>query len=110
MTTDTTPRVGDPATYVVWTDTHACTVIAVSKDGKRATLQRDVATVTNAEECRKNGQGWPCEYDYSRDPNGETYEVSLRSNGQWKRVGQTMKEPGGYAFFGRRQEYYDPHF
>jgi predicted metal-dependent phosphoesterase TrpH len=102
------PRVGDGATYTLWTDSHACTVIAVSASGKRVTLQRDKATIINVADVRA-GKAEP-EYVYERDTEGATYVVSLRGNGRWKTVGQDAKSPGGVASFGRRHEYYDPHF
>lgn len=35
--------------------------------------------------------------------------ISLRKNGRWKRVGDSMKDPGGF-FLGRMRFYQDPSF
>jgi len=103
-----TPKIGDGATYTVWTDRHACTVIAVSKSGKVITLQRDKATLVG-----KPGMCNSQEYTYEPNTEGRIYKVSRRErNGEvrWKLVGQRTNCPGGYAHFGGRSEYYDREF
>lgn len=92
------PAVGDGATELCWTDRHAFTVIAVSKSGKRVTVQRDIATRSD-----KNGMSDCQSYIFSRDPNGETRELKLS-----KRKGWT----DGSARFsiGTRSEHYDYSF
>jgi hypothetical protein len=102
---ESAPALGDGATYTVWTDSFACTVIAVSATGKVVTLQRDKATRVDS-----NGISEAQEYVYEPDPDGETFRVSLRSNGQWKLVGQSTKEPGGHAHMGVRRRYHDYSF
>ncbi len=58
--------VGDGATYTLWTDSYACTVVAVSPSGKQVTLQRDKATITNLEAVRNGTE--PPKYTYARWP------------------------------------------
>lgn len=103
------PQVGDAATYTVWTDSHACTVVAVERNGKIAVLQRD-----NATRLDKNGFSESQDYSYERNPEGATYRVSRRvtKDGRvvWKTVGQETTCQGGFASFGVRREYWDPCF
>jgi len=105
-----TPEVGMPATYTVWTDSHACTVIEVRRNGKELVLQCDKATPTH----QITNFGDPVHYKYERDPKGRTYVVTLRTKQDgtkvWKTKGQKTTEPGGYANLGYREEYRDPCF
>lgn len=100
-----TPEVGMGATYRVWSDRHACTIVEIRKNGSLLVLQRDKAKRTDS-----NGMSESQSYEYSRDPDGELFRVSLRKNGAWKCVGQSMNEPGGIAHIGNRCEYYDYSF
>jgi hypothetical protein len=120
-----TPKVGEGATFTVWTDSYACTVEAVSKSGTRATLRRDKATLLNG---FKSGEADALtftpggfaghtsgsqRYKYERDPDGQVIKVSRRvRNGQlvWKQVGSRTSSPGGFATFGGRHESYDYNF
>ena len=114
------PKVGDAATYRVWTDHHACTVIAVSKSGVMVTLQRDKATLLNGfnsgepDALTSTPAGFAHivngvqRYAYERDPEGEIIKVSYRAKfGTWKAVGHRATSPGGSATFGSRREYHD---
>ncbi len=94
------PKVGMGATQIGWTDRKAYTIIAVSKSGKRCTVQRDKATRTD-----RNGMSDAQCYDYSRDKDGHTYEISLRKDGQWRIVGD-----GRLFAIGWRSEYFDYSF
>lgn len=69
-----TPKVGDGATLQMYTDRHACTVIAVSPSGKQVTLQEDTATRTD-----KNGMSECQSYTFARNPNGKVHVVRLWS-------------------------------
>jgi hypothetical protein len=121
-----TPKVGDGATFRVWSDCHACTVVAVSKSGLKVTLQRDTATLLN-----RHGSGEPDalqfepggfvghtsgvqRYRYEPNPNGSLIVVSRRvlKNGQvvWKQVGCSTNVQGAVATFGVRREHYDYNF
>jgi hypothetical protein len=97
--------VGKGATYRVWTDTHACTVIAVSRNGKVVTVQEDKATRIDT-----NGLSESQTYTYERDPNGTIHKFSLRAVGPWKLVGQSTRSPGGTLSIGTRRTYRDPSF
>lgn len=103
-----TPKVGDPATYILWTDRYACTVVEVKRNGKELVLQRDKAT-------RVRGSDWsePQVYTFERDPEGDLFRVSRRKsiNGKyiWVQVG-CKPGTGCVATVGTRQEYRDPHF
>jgi hypothetical protein len=46
-TENPTPKVGDGATILRHSDSHACTIVAVSKSGRTITLKRDKATLLN---------------------------------------------------------------
>jgi hypothetical protein len=121
-----TPNVGDGATYRMWTDCYACTIIEVCKNGRELVLQRDKSTLLNGA-----GSGEPDalgftpggfvghtsgeqRYRYERNPDGEIIRVSKRTrkNGQveWVKVGQATKTQGGRARVGVRHEHYDFNF
>ncbi len=126
------PKVGDGATYTLYTDRYACTVIAVSKSGKKVTLQRDHATLLNAcnsgePDALEFSPGGFCghtsgtqRFSYAPNPNGEKFVVSFRGytdatyNYQprpiWKLVGHATRSPGCSARFGERAEHYDFNF
>lgn len=113
------PVVGAGATEYCWSDVHAYTVIAVSKSGKRCTVQRDKARLLNgvsssepdALQFEPGGffghtsgrQRWEIE----RDPEGQTIEISLRKDGKWRRVGDAS---GNTFVIGTRVEHYDFNF
>lgn len=118
----TTPKLGDGATYRVYSDRHACTVVAVSKNGKQVTLQRDTATLLNG---FKSGESDALvshpggfahhvegiqRYKYECNPTGQTHKLSLRKNGRWKLAGDSMRSPGCEATFNGRHHFYDFNF
>ena len=119
-------QVGDGATFAIWTDRIACTVIGIERNGRTIVLQEDKATLLNGA-----GSGEPDaivfeaggfsghvrgnqRYEYERDPDGNIIRVSRRQlkSGKviWKRVGQPTRERGGYAVFGVRRAHYDYNF
>lgn len=85
------PKVGEGATYTIWTDSIACTVIAVSKSGKTVTIQEDKATLLNGfnsgeEDALKAYPGGFAmhvegnqRYSYEPNSEGRTYKVTLRT-------------------------------
>jgi len=120
------PRVGDGATYTVWSDSFACTVIEVRRNGREAVLQRDKAVLLNG---MNSGEpdalvahpGGFCahvtgtqRYKYEKDPEGEIFRVSKRTlkSGRivWKLVGKPTKSPGGFATFSGRSAHHDYNF
>lgn len=123
--TPKTPKVGDGATYRVWTDCKACTIIEVRRNGRELVLQRDKAVLLNG---FNSGEGDALKfspggfaghtsgqqrYRYERDPNGEIIRVSRRNTAhgiQWVQVGQPTRSPGGRAMLGVRKEFYDYNF
>lgn len=115
------------ATFTVWTDRYACTVIEIRRNGREIVLQRDHATLLNG---FKSGEPDALEfspggfvghtsgtqrYRYERNPNGERIVVSRRvaqnRDGStrivWKRKGHPTRQPGGYAKLGMRVEHCD---
>jgi len=95
-----TINVGDPATVLAWTDRYPATVIEVRR-GKRPVIviQEDKATRTDT-----NGMSESQTYQYERDPQGQTWEVSWRKNG-WR----TRGSDNGVRF-GVRKKYHDYSF
>lgn len=71
-----TVKVGDGATLLLYSDSHAGTVIKVSASGKTIHVQRDTATRTDS-----RGMSECQEYTYAPDPNGPVtvYRFSARS-------------------------------
>lgn len=95
------PQVGQGATVLYWSDRHAGTIIEVSKNKKRVVVQRDKAKRVDA-----NGMSDAQTYEFTPDPEGQTWVFSLRKNGRWAQVGETMS--GGLRLgIGYRSEYYD---
>jgi hypothetical protein len=121
-----TPKVGDGATFTIYSDRHACTVIEVRRNGREVVLQRDKVTLLNglnsgeADALESTPGGFAHHvsgkqrYSYEPNPNGETYKVSRRTlkNGNvvWKQVGHPTKSPGCSASFSGRHEHYDYNF
>jgi hypothetical protein len=98
-----TPEVGMGATMLSWTDRKAATIIEVSKSGKRITIQPDKSTRTDS-----NGMSESQSYTYEPNPKAYAIEYSLRKNGRWVRVGDSMT--GSSLLVGHREEYYDYSF
>jgi hypothetical protein len=93
------PEVGMGATELFWSDRHAHTIIKVHGP-KLIEVQRDKATRTDG-----NGISDAQSYQYEADPKGAVVMVSLRKNGKWIRVGESMRAPS-FAI-GTRIEFYD---
>lgn len=95
------PSIGTPVTLAWWSDNDPATIIAVSANGKRITVQADIAT-------RVDGNGMSdCQtYEYERDPEGRTYVFSQRKNGRWYLIGQEMRSTP-VCHIGSRRKYYD---
>lgn len=98
------PEVGMGATIYFYSDRHVGTVIAVSASGKKITVQEDHAIRTDS-----NGMSDDQSYRYERNPKGKIYEFTLRKNGRFVLVGETM-QGGLYAKLGGRLYYYDYSF
>lgn len=86
--------IGMGATQVLYSDSHAYTIIAISKTGKTITVQKDKAIRAD-----KNGMSDCQTYTFERDPQGQTRTVRQTKNGwNWK---------GERFLVGIRQEYFD---
>ena len=124
-TLDNVPKVGDAASFRLWTDVEACTVIAVNKNGREVVLQVDDAKLLNGADSGEPDalQFTPGgfvghvsgtqRYEYTRNPNGRTIVVTRRSIGDktvYKKVGTRTNERGGVATFGERRKHYDYNF
>lgn len=124
MTQSTTPTVGMGATTHGYSDSHAHTIIAVAKSGKRITLQRDRATLLNGGNSGEPDAlhfeiGGFCahvtgkqRYQIEPDPQGTTDDYSLRvykGKSYWVRVGESAKG-GMRCTIGERYEHYDFNF
>ena len=136
-TTAHTFAIGDGATEIMYSDRKAGTIIAISKNGKKVTFQRDVATRLTKPEFIPGGFAGHCtnndaiEYSYAPDPDGYTTTYSLRtlyaSGGyiitkakydpsnpvhtfrqRWVRVGESAR--GGQSLSEGRHEHYDYNF
>jgi hypothetical protein len=84
-------QVGDGATMNLYSDRYAGTIIKVSENGKKVTLQFDKATLDPnfrpdmvaggfSAHCRNN---YEQSYSYERNPDGGKKEFSLRKSGRW---------------------------
>jgi hypothetical protein len=115
-------KVGDGVTHNLYTDSHAATVIAVSKNGKTVTIQRDNAELDKGKfqpavvrggfvgHTTNNEAQHGC-YSYSRDPNGSisTYSIRLwRGRYVWTSKGSTPN--GRQQISAGRHEFYDYNF
>jgi hypothetical protein len=119
------PVVGEGATLYGWSDVRAYTVIAVSRSGNRATIQRDSCTLLNGPDSgepdalRVYTGGFAAHvegrqrWDIRPNPEGATIEISRRrlKSGEivWVQVGGSAKG-GSRIAFGDRHEHYDYNF
>lgn len=98
------PVVGMGATRIMWSDRHAYTIVAVSNNNKRITVQRDrVAPVPGEMNL----------YTYASDANGQTFKLSHRKDGSWRVIaGANVSKHYHNQLFtiGERYEYYDYSF
>jgi hypothetical protein len=90
-------QVGDGATICLWSDRKACTVIA--RTARTITVQGDRAVRVD-----NNGMSECQQYEYHRNPEAGISTYSLRKNGRWVRVGDTLN---GQCLVAGRHEFYD---
>lgn len=93
-------KVGDGVSYGFGSDSYPATVIAVSKSGRKVTIQNDDYEYI---------KGTDQEYVYTKNENGGISEYSLRKNGRFCLVGTAPSWRGGSLGSGRRY-YQDPSF
>jgi hypothetical protein len=91
-------EVGTLATGSYWSDCYPFEVIKVSPSGKTITIRK-----MNAKVISGTTFDGTAEYEYSSNPNGQTYTVRMTKKGY--RTPCNMRIAFGYA-----REYYDPHF
>ncbi len=116
-----TLAIGGGATMIGWSDRQACTIVEVSKTGRRVTVQRDTATLLNgiksgAEDaltCHSGGfaahVSGTQRYSYEANPEARRVSYTLRKNGRFVMVGQPAKGGPELTVNGRR-EHYDYNF
>lgn len=110
----TTFKAGDGATIHLYSDSHAYTVIAVSKGGKKITLQRDKCKLLNGASSGEKDAltftpGGFCghtsgvqRWDMQPDPNGGVTVATLRKDGRWRQRGCRTS---GRVTAGRHEHY-----
>lgn len=99
------PEVGMGATVTMYTDRKAYTVIEVRHNGKMVVVRRDTATRTDT-----NGMSDCQSYRYEPNENGRIETFTLRKNGRWLQVGESMRSYGCALIIGTRDEYHDYSF
>lgn len=97
------PNVGDGISLVAGSDYYPYTIIEVSESGKRITVQADKARRIDS-----NGLSESQDWEITPNPEGESYALSLRKDGYFHKVGESM-EWWNRWYLGRRR-YSDPHF
>jgi hypothetical protein len=100
MTTTIQPIIGMGCTIHQFTDKTPATIIEVSPNGKKISLQEDAFTRTDT-------RGFSELQDYSYAPNkdGVIYVATLRKNGKWQILGTK-----NIVSLGERKRYYDYSF
>lgn len=98
------PKVGRGVTMPSGSDSYPGTIIAVSKSGRKITVQEDTATRLDDRGPYTENQ----EYKYEPNLTGPVTEFSLRSNGRWVRVGEPNRHGSSSCWIGHRRYYRDP--
>ena len=99
----TKPVVGNGAHISNGVDTHSVTIIEVSESGKSVIVQRDSVKP------KEGSSSYSNEWEMTPNPNGATYEFSLRKNGFYIQTGEAMNFGSTLHLSGRR-EYYSYEF
>jgi hypothetical protein len=97
------PVIGMGATILLWTDRHACTIVAVDPMRRWVDIQRD-----HAKRVDSNGMSDSQKYTYERNPNATIERFTLRNDGRYVRKGDAKSGTG--LSIGNRQEFYDHSF
>jgi hypothetical protein len=106
------------ATLIGWTDRDPYTVIEVSKDGKRITVQADKAERDKTWKAEVSVGGFAGHvsnnhsqrWTITRDTEGKTLRFSLRKSGRWVLVGQKDGHHSTRITLGKRVKFYDMNF
>lgn len=94
--------VGSGATYSVGSDRYPYTVVEILS-ARRIVVQAD-----DYQRIDTNGFSESQKYDFRNNPSGPKVVLSLRRNGRWCEVGQSMSVSGYHL--GHRSAYSDPSF
>jgi L-2-hydroxyglutarate oxidase LhgO len=94
------PAVGMGATLLGWTDRHPATIVAVGPNARWVDAQDD-----DYKRIDKNGMSESQEYEFSPNPKAPIVRYSLRKDGGYVRVGDSMS--GARLRIGDRDCYYD---
>jgi hypothetical protein len=95
----TKPVTGNGAHMSNGVDTHSATIIEVSPSGKTVTVQRDSVKP------KEGSASYSNEWEMTPNPEGATYEFTLRKNGLYVQAGDTMRG-GTVLHLSGRREYY----
>ncbi|APU89102.1 hypothetical protein Rctr85_082 [Virus Rctr85] len=96
--------VGMGATEILHSDRHACTVVWVSSDGKKAKIQQDKAIRTDS-----NGMSDVQSYSYEPNPDAAIRMIRKFNDGCWYTV-YNKRAKGNPIRLGVRREFYDYSF
>lgn len=99
-----TPVVGMGATVLMLSDRNPATIVEVSKNLRKVTVQDDHHAVVSG-----SVMDGSAEYTFSPNPNASREVYTLRKNGRYVREGESMKNGTGLRI-GERDRYYDPCF
>jgi hypothetical protein len=98
------PEIGMGATCGVGSDAYPYTIVAVLNGGKTIEVQAD-----NFKRTDTNGPFTEAQdYEYNRNENAPRVRFSLRKNGRYIKVGDSMN--GTRISIGNRRAYRDPSF
>jgi hypothetical protein len=104
-------QVGMGATLLSWTDRHAGTITEVLKEGKYIVVRCDIAKRTD-----ENGMSECQKYEYTTNPEGDSYTFTQKKDGRWIHVYLNpstgrYNQSGSYGLrIGARETYYDYSF
>ena len=112
------PKVGMGVTYLMWSDRHPGTIVAVVYGGRGVSVQRDKCTVKPGKtyiNTESQGDVWDIEPTVIEDGWDGRVQISnadrftKRKNGCWVKEGSPMRS-GQRIAIGYRERYEDPHF
>ena len=80
-----TPLVGMKCVQNYYTDRRVCTIVDISKSGKKIKVQDNKVTTINF---------WESKYQIHDELEGKIVEFTLRKNGRWVRLGDSQNGLG----------------
>lgn len=102
--TPAVPTVGMGATRTFWTDRRAGTIVKVSASGKSVEWTDDIAVRTD-----EHGMSDSQSYSYTTDPDASPITFTLRKNGKWVLLGESING-GSRLIIGIRDTHFDYSF